>query len=102
LIIIYKYYDNRLENLRIVTVQENTRNRTKQCSNISGFAGVKKRQSRWIVYAYICDNNNKQISKSFTINNNDRNYEQCKQLAINQRNIWKEQLSYLSEFFLQN
>ena len=87
-------FDNRLENLRVVTVQENNRNATKRHDNTSGFVGVYKRQNRWI--ANIHDNNNKEISKSFTINNN-RTDEQCKQLAINQRIVWKEQYNYLGE-----
>ena len=87
-------FDNRLENLRIVTNQENMRNKTKHKNNTSGTMGVYKKKNRWI--AQICDNNNKTISKSFTINK-DRTDEQCKQLAINQRNVWKEQLNYLGE-----
>ena len=87
-------FDNRLENLRIVTSEQNSRNRTKPCNNTSGIMGIKKRQNSWV--AHIRDNNNKQISKSFTINK-DRTDEQCKQLAINQRNIWKEQFNYLGE-----
>ena len=87
-------FDNRLENLRIVTVQENNRNKPKPCTNTSGIMGISKRQNRWI--AYINDNNNKKISKSFTINNN-RTDEQCKQLTLNQRVIWKEQFNYLGD-----
>ena len=41
-------FDNRLENLRIVTRRKNNRNRTKQCNNISGFAGVYKRNFKRI------------------------------------------------------
>ena len=87
-------FDNRLENLRIATVKENNRNKTKPCNNTSGIMGIRKRQNRWV--AQINDNNNKKIQKSFTINHN-RTDEQCKQLAINQRNIWKQQFNYLGE-----
>jgi hypothetical protein len=87
-------FDNRLENLRIATVQENSRNKTKPCNNTSGNMGVYKRKNRWV--AQINDNNNKKIQKSFTINK-DRTDEQCKQMAINQRNIWKQQFNYLGE-----
>ena len=87
-------YDNRLENLRIVTHQENNRNRPKQCNNTSGIVGIRKRQNRWV--ACINDNNNNKISKSFAINKN-RNNEQCKQLALNQRELWKIQFNYLGE-----
>jgi hypothetical protein len=87
-------FDNRLENLRIVTSEENNRNKTKPCNNISGNMGVYKRKNRWV--AQINDNNNKKISKTFTINHN-RTCEQCKELAIRQRAIWKEQFNYLGE-----
>ena len=87
-------FDNRLENLRIVTNQENNRNASKRHDNTSGIAGVSKIRNGWI--ARICDNNNKQISKSFTVNKN-RNDGQCKQLAVNQRRLWVEQLGYLGE-----
>ena len=87
-------FDNRLENLRIATAQENNRNKTKPCNNTSGNVGVYKEKNRW--RAQIIDNNNKKIQKSFTINK-DRTDEQCKQLAINQRNIWKQQFNYLGE-----
>ncbi len=87
-------FDNRLENLRIVTIQENNRNKPKPITNTSGIMGIRKRQNRWVVQ--INDNNNKKISKSFTINNN-RTDEQCKQMAKNQRAIWKEQFGYLGD-----
>jgi hypothetical protein len=88
-------FDNRLENLRIVTPEQNSRNRTKPKNNTSGTMGVYKEKNRW--RAQIIDiNNNKKIQKSFTINK-DRTDDQCKQLAINQRAIWKEQINYLGE-----
>ena len=87
-------FDNRLENLRIVTVQENNRNTSKRHDNTSGIIGVSKEGNRW--RARIHDNNNHQISKSFTISNN-RTDEQCKQLAIQQRNEWKIEFNYQGE-----
>ena len=87
-------FDNRLENLRIATAEENMRNKTKPKNNTSGIMGVYKEKNRW--RAQINDNNNKKIQKSFTINNN-RTEEQCKQLALYQRNIWREQFGYIGE-----
>ena len=89
-----KTFDNRLSNLRIVTPQENNRNKSKQHNNTSGTSGVFKYKQYWV--AQICDNNNKTIKKTFTINKN-RTYEQAKLLAIETRLLWKEQFGYLGE-----
>ncbi len=42
-------YDNRIENLRAVTNQENTRNINKSANNTSGYLGVRwyKRDKKW-------------------------------------------------------
>jgi hypothetical protein len=44
--------DNRIENLRIVTVQENAHNQSKLKRNTSGFTGVNwnKKAERWVVH----------------------------------------------------
>lgn len=44
--------DNRKENLRDATAQENARNRTRQSNNTSGFVGVSwhKQSQRWTAY----------------------------------------------------
>jgi len=89
-----KTFDNRLENLRIVTVKENNRNRTKQHNNTSGIVRVYKRRNTWIARIY--DNDNHRITKSFTFNKNCT-YEQAKQLAIEQRIAWKEPFGYIGE-----
>lgn len=74
-----KYYDhkdrnrlnNRRSNLRPATVQENSRNRTKQSNNTSGVIGVSwnKRANKWI--AYISPQQKTRIWIGYYINKND-------------------------------
>ena len=56
--------DNRLENLRWVTVSENGQNRTKQINNKSGHQNIcyDKHENRWQFQKYI---NNKRTKKMF-------------------------------------
>ncbi len=56
-----KSFDNRIENLRTVTSEQNMQNKTKYKNNISGIMGIRKRQNSWV--AQIRDNNNKAYSK---------------------------------------
>ena len=90
-------FDNRSENLRIVTRRENNRNITKQCNNISGFTGVCKRNIKGCEYwiAQIRDNHNKQLYKHYSIKR--LGDEQAKQMAIDQRNAWKADFGYIGE-----
>jgi len=90
-------FDNRIDNLRIVTNQENSRNRTKQHNNMSGIAGVSKRKINGNDYwrVTIINNSNDQIEKTFSIKRFGD--EQAKQLAIEQRQIWKDQYGYIGE-----
>ena len=90
-------FDNRLENLRIVTHEQNSRNRTKPKNNISGTMGVSKRIMNGCEYwlTRIVDNNNKNLQKLFSIAKLGN--EHAKQQAILQRNIWKQQFNYLGE-----
>jgi hypothetical protein len=55
-----KSFDNRLENLRVVTQKVNTQNKTKLKNNTSGNMGVSKRKMNGSEYwlARIVDNNN--------------------------------------------
>lgn len=64
-------YDNRLENLRVVTRQENMRNARRSCSNTSGVTGVSwnKRDQKW--QAKIYDDNGKQVHLGFHANLDD-------------------------------
>ena len=90
-------YDNRLENLRIVTSQENSRNRTKGSSNTSGIVGVSKIKKNGLDYwiTQIHDDNNKNIIKRFSIDK--LGDERAKQRAIQQRANWKQEFGYLGE-----
>jgi hypothetical protein len=66
-----KRFDNRIDNLRIVTQQQNCRNKTKRTNNTSNKQGVylctdkKKGLQSWRVE--IVNNNGKRITKSFSI-----------------------------------
>jgi AP2 domain len=86
-------FDNRVHNLRIVTQKMNDRNRKKPMTNTSGFMGVCKNRNSWV--STITDNNNNKISKCFSIKRHGDN--EAKQMAINQRLIWKQQYNYLGE-----
>jgi hypothetical protein len=92
-----KSFDNRLENLRVVTQKVNTQNKTKPKNNTSGNMGVSKRKMNGSEYwlTRIVDNNNKNLQKLFSISKLGN--EQAKRQAILQRNIWKEQFNYLGE-----
>ena len=89
-------YDNRLENLRFATAQENCRNKKKRLNKITGNGVYKSTQHKvkyWI--ASINDNNNHAINKRFSIKK--LGDEIAKQRAIEQRQIWKIQYGYLGE-----
>jgi hypothetical protein len=74
-------FDNRSENLRIVTCQENMRNRSKFKTNTSGTTGVFyfARGKSW--KAQIRNNENKQESKTFAC----KKYPNAKDMAVNWR-----------------
>ena len=90
-------FDNRIDNLRIVTHQENMRNQPKRINNSSGVNGICKmqRQGNYYWAARIYDNNGMQISKSFNIKK--LGDEEAKQLAIAQRQAWEQEFNYLGE-----
>ena len=92
-------FDNRISNLRIATIPENNRNKTTRKNSKSGINGVYKTQRTGYCYWYwvsvINDNNGKQLIKNFSCMK--LGDEQAKQMAINQRIIWKEQYNYLGE-----
>jgi len=56
-------FDNRFENLRIVTPRENSRNQTKRCNNTSGTTGICEKTIQGIPYviSHIRNNNDIQI-----------------------------------------
>jgi hypothetical protein len=86
-------FDNRLENLRIVTVQDNNKNRPKPITNTSGFMGVCKEGNTW--RAFINNLQGKKISKCFSIKRHGE--IESLEMAKNQRAIWKQEFGYLGE-----
>lgn len=87
-------FNNRFENLRIVTCRDNNRNRTKPSNNTSGYTGINNRLVKGHPYftARITDNSNKELSKSFNIDKLGRT-EALRQ-AIAQRLQWTQQFGY--------
>ena len=75
--------DNRVENLRWVTREENSRNQSKYRNNKSGITGVCLHDGKkgWVAHWY--DNNGKLRSKYFSLNKYGKN--EAKRLAINYR-----------------
>ena len=92
-----KSFDNRLENLRIVTQKINNQNRPIQKNNISGVNGVcKSKQGIYEYYqASITDNNDIKLHKSFSIAK--LGDVEAKRQAIEQRLAWKIEFNYRGE-----
>jgi hypothetical protein len=90
-------YDNRIDNLRIVTYSINSRNITKPKDNTSGTKGVRldciHRYRYW--KAEIVNNEGIKLKKCFSINKlgDDR----AKELAIAQRRIWEQEYGYIGD-----
>ena len=85
-------YDNRQTNLRIVTQQQNMRNKTKSKNNTSGENGVSFNNSEQAWVTQIHNNNNVQIKKRFSIRQHGQ--EEAKRLAIEQRHAWEIEFGY--------
>ncbi len=93
-----KRYDNRFENLRIVTSKENTKNRTIGVKNTSGKQGItnlilKVRYESW--QANIHDNEGNRLRKRYYIAQHGA--EEAKRLAIEQRVAWENLYGYTGE-----
>jgi hypothetical protein len=88
-------YDNRFSNLRVVTVRQNCRNKTKRTTNTSGKNGVSFNPGMQAWVARIYNNNNEQIKKSFSVSRYGD--EQAKRLAIEQRIAWQHEFNYEGE-----
>ena len=91
-------FDNRLNNLRIVTHKENMRNKSMSNNNTSSIVGVSKRKRKRNTYcwrAFINNNDGNRIEKTFSIHKFGD--EQSKQMAIDQRIAWREQFGYVGE-----
>ena len=94
-----KRFDNRSDNLRIVTVKQNNENRIIQKNNTSGVTGVrlyiqKKNGSRYWM-ARITDDNRSRLSASFAVNVYGE--EEAKQLAIEWRRQKEQEFGYLGD-----
>lgn len=74
--------DNRIANLREVTVSENNRNRFMPATNASGRVGVRKRDGSWV--AFISDQGKKRHIGAF----------KCFEDAVAARQLAEQQLGY--------
>ncbi len=79
----HKRFDNRFENLRVVSHQQNMRNKITQSNNTSGKPGVQLRMKTDVPYwaAIITDNDGKRIERAFNIDKlgNDEAYARAVQ-----------------------
>ena len=89
-----KKYDNRFENLRIVTHIQNSRNKNVPINNTSGYIGIKEVTCRGYIYyrVRITDNNNKRILKYFNITKLGR--DEALRQAIEHRRAWEAEYGY--------
>ena len=85
-------YDNRQTNLRVVTYQQNNRNKGKRSDNTSGKQGIDFQARRQEWRARICNNNNQTIQKCFSIARYGA--EEAKQMAIDQLLAWQREFGY--------
>jgi len=94
-----KKFDNRLDNIRIVSASENNRNRTINSNNTSGKQGVYSYTNKktgchyWTVI--ITDNNHKKIQKCFSIKKLGN--EEAKRRAIEYRKQLEIQFGYIGD-----
>jgi hypothetical protein len=85
--------NNYYENLRWSTISENQKNRTINNNNKSGKLGISQLKKCYV--ATICNNEGKQIRKSFS--SNKYGEAQSLQLAIAQRKLWELEFNYQGE-----
>ena len=91
-------YDNRLQNIRICSQRENTRNRRLSINNTSQKSGVsircdKKGKSYWRMS--ITSNDNVRIDKYYSVD--IHGYEESKLMAINERKRLETLYGYLGD-----
>lgn len=87
-------FDNRYDNLRVVTYKQNGRNKTRRTDNQSGHTGIYETVSNGKRYyvVQIVDNHNNRISKSFNIDKLGR--EEAERLAVEHRRRWVQEFGY--------
>jgi hypothetical protein len=93
-----KKFDNRFENLRIVTQAQNLKNMTKRISNTSGKQGVSiwtTPNSKKFWKAQITDNEGKRMAKQFSVT--DLGNDEAKKLAIEWRKLKETEYGYLGD-----
>ena len=92
-------YDNRIDNIRIVTPGDNNRNRTKRSDNTSGKQGVGRETDKRVNLHYwkvqIQDNTGKTISKRFSIKK--LGDAEAKRQAIEYRRQLEVQYGYIGD-----
>lgn len=88
-------FDNRQGNLRIITQQQNMKNKTKRTTNTSGKNGVSFDNTRQQWCASIVNNEGVHLKKSFSINRYGD--AEAKQMALDQRIAWEEEFGYDGE-----
>ena len=89
-------YDNRTENLRIVTHKINMRNKSIYSSNTSSCPGIAFRTKNGIESwrCFINNDNGRRIERSFSC---ELYGHRALEFALNQRHIWEEQFGYTLE-----
>ena len=92
-----KPFDNRMDNIRIVSTRDNMRNKSKRSDNTSGKQGICKNKKSGLEYwrAEIRDNNNKRIQKDFSIKK--LGDEEAKRQAIAYRKHLEQQYGYIGD-----
>ena len=92
-----KSFDNRRENLRMVTQKQNLRNQSIRKTNTTGHTGVSRSGNGKYTYfcARIFNNDGIQISKSFSIKKFGE--EEAKEMAVQQRKAWEQEYQYQGE-----
>ena len=93
----HKRFDNRSENLRVVTQSQNSRNKSTRTDNTSGKQGVKHLTANGCEYwqATINDNAGNRISKQYSVATHGD--EPAKQMAVQQRMAWEREFDYIGE-----
>jgi len=80
--------DNRLNNLQLLSIRDNTRKRFKCKDNLSGHRGISKNRKKWCVE--IMDNDKKRISKTFVTMHSALIYRKYMEFQLKYPQIFKK------------